>query len=163
MAVVLKCPSCEEKFRWDFAEQSKWPKACPACGVSMGEEVPDDVIMMPALRSAKMNVIDGSYRELESSSQARAEQAAEAAGCSVSEMSGLKITDIKTGVKPGESYVADVNNVVTQQMEVMKARGGQVGFAGAEAAEFASQVKTGPYPNAGASVLSRVQRLNGRG
>lgn len=162
MAVVLKCPACEQKFRWDFAEAAKWPKACPLCNVSMGEEVPDDVIMMPSLRSAKTDVIDGSYRQLEASSQARAEQAAEAAGCSVSEMSSLKITDLKTGVRPGESYVPEVRNAVTDQMDLMKARGGQVGFTGADAAQLASQVKTGPYPNAGANMLSRIQRMNGR-
>lgn len=157
MAVILKCPSCEDKFKWDFAAQSKWPKACPLCGVSMGEEVPDDEIRMPSLRSAKTAVIDNSYRQLEQSSETRMEKAAELAGTSVSDMSALKITDLKTNIVPGESYMPEVTNSVTQAMDQIKARGGQIGFTGAAGAEYSSGVQTGPLPNAGAKMRTALQ------
>lgn len=163
MAVLLKCPACEQKFRWEFATEEKWPKACPLCGAHTGHDVPDDVIVMPSLRSAKTDAADRSYRELERSSEARMEQAAEAAGTSVADMSALKITDIKTGVKAGESYMPEVRNSVTERMDQMKQAGMQVGFSGADAANLASQVRTGPHPNAGVKTLSAIQRLTGRG
>ena len=163
MAIILKCPDCREKFRWEFSDESRWPKACPLCKVDIGIDTDDSVIMMPSLKSAKTKVVDASYRELETSSERRMEQAAQDAGCSPSEMSALKITDIKTGVKPGESYVREVHNPVTERMEQMKQMGAQVGFSGAAAAELAGSVRTGPHPNAGANTLARIQRLNGRG
>lgn len=163
MAIILKCPSCEDKFRWDFAAQSKWPKACPLCGVSMGEEVSDDEIRMPSLRSAKTDAVDGSYRQLEKSSEHRMEQAAAAAGTSVSEMSALKITDLKTNIVAGETYVPEVRNAVTERMDQMKQMGAPVGFSGAQASELAAQVRTGPHPNAGAKAMQSIQRLMGKG
>lgn len=160
MAVVLKCPECRKKFRWLVDSEDKWPDACPLCGVKMGHDVPDDVIMMPSLRSAKTKVIDSSYRELEASSEHRMYQAAEAAGCSPSEMAGLKITDIKTGVKPGESYVPEIRNSVTEQMEMIKARGGQAGFTGTTGAEYSTAVQTGPAPNTGAKMRTALQSMH---
>jgi hypothetical protein len=162
MAVILKCPECREKFRWEFSDASRWPKACPLCKADIGVDDDDGVICMPALKGAATSRIDASYRELETSSERRMEQAAQDAGCSVSEMSALKITDIKTGVKPGESYVPEVHNAVTERMDQMKQMGAQVGFAGAAAAELAGAVRTGPHPNAGANTLARIQRMNGR-
>lgn len=153
--IKVKCPECQEKVLVNDLSDK-----CPVCGWS--QEFDDAIVCLPSLRSAKTDRIDGSYRELEASSQARAEQAAEAAGCSVADMSELKVTNLKTGVKPGESYVPEVRNAVTEQMDIMKARGGQVGFTGADAVHLASQVKAGPYPNAGANMLSRIQRMNGR-
>lgn len=163
MAVVLKCPDCEQKFRWDFADEQRWPKACPLCGANTDHGVPDDVIVMPALRSPKTAATDESYRQLERSSEHRMEQAAAAAGTSVADMSALKITDLKTNIVPGETYVPEVRNAVTERMDQMKQMGAQVGFAGAAASEFAGQVKTGPYPNAGAKAMQSIQRLMGKG
>ena len=163
MAILLKCPDCTQKFRWDFAAESQWPEACPLCKAEMGTGKDENVICLPALRSAKTKVIDGSYRQLEDSSRERMYQAAEAAGCDASEMSGLQITNIKTGVKPGESYVPDVHNPVTERMDQMKSMGMAAGFSGADAANLASQVRSGPHPNAGAKTLSAIQRLTGRG
>lgn len=157
MAVILKCPACEDKFKWDFAAQSKWPKACPLCGVSMGEEVPDDEIRMPALRSARTKATDESYRQLEKSSEHRMEQAAQMAGVSASDMSALKITDLKTNIVPGESYMPEVRNEVTQSMDQIKARGGQIGFTGAAGSEYTGAVQTGPLPNAGAKMRTALQ------
>lgn len=163
MAVILKCPACEKKFRWDFAAEDKWPKACPMCGERMDEGMEDDVIRMPSLRSPKTDVVDTTYRQIEQASEVRMEQAAQMAGTSVADMSSLKITDLKTGVQPGESYVPEVRNAVTERMDQMQARGAQVGFSGAQGAEYAGMVRSGPHPNAGAKTLSAIQKLTGRG
>lgn len=157
MAVILKCPACEKKFRWDFASEDKWPKACPMCGERMDEGMEDDVIRMPSLRSAKTDVVDQTYRQMEQSSEFRMEQAAQLAGTSASDMSALKITNLKTGVKPGESYMPEVNNAVTQAMDAVRQRGGQIGFTGGAGAEYSGAVQVGPTPNAGAKTRTMLQ------
>lgn len=158
MAVVLKCPECSQKFRWDFATEDRWPKACPMCGAVMDDGKNDDVICMPALKSPQTDSVDRSYRQIEVASEHRMEQAAQLAGTSVSEMSSLKITDLKTGVKPGESYMPEVNNSVTQTMDQIRQRGGQIGFTGADGAGYSGAVQTGPLPNAGAKMRTVLQQ-----
>jgi hypothetical protein len=87
-------------------------------------------------------------------------------------MSGLKLTDLRDNTKPGEIMAPPVNNAVTQQMDMMAARGGQVGFVGGS--EFAAgtaqgvvslngQITTGIVPRAGANALASIQRASGRG
>lgn len=119
-------------------------------------------ISMPAIRSARTKANDQVYRQMEAASEHRAEKAAEALGVPVSEMSDMKITNLNDR-RDAEVAVVPVNNAVTQQMEVLNARGGQFGFTSPDAAGFKEGVKQGPYPNAGAKTVSTVQRLMGRG
>lgn len=160
---TLRCPECTNKFKSPTIEG---PEKCPFCKLVIREEAPDNEVIeikAPFLGTARNKAVDDSYRQLEASSERRMEQAAQEAGCSVSDMSALKITDIKTGVKPGESYVPEVRNAVTQQMDAIRAQGGMAGFSGADAANLASQVRSGPHPNAGAKTLASIQKLAGRG
>lgn len=155
---ILRCPECGTKFKSPTAEG---PEFCPnkKCGVSMLDD-DDGVIEItaPFIRSAKMKATDQVYRDIERTSEARAQQAADAAGVPVAEMANLKITNMRDNVKPGETYDVPVNNVVTQQMEIMKAKGNPVGFTQVDASTFSAGVKSGPHPNAGAKTLSALQR-----
>lgn len=159
MAVILKCPSCEEKFRWEFASASKWPKVCPLCGADQGANDDDTVICMPSLRGARTKAIDETYRQAEQGSEFRAQAAAEQLGVPVSEMSGLKITDMKTGVKPGESYVKDTT---AQQKAALESGGARVGFVGGDGSGYSGQVQSGPAPNAGARMRTALQNFHGQ-
>jgi hypothetical protein len=114
---------------------------------------------MPALRSATTKATDKVYRDMETASIHRAEEAARMAGVPVSEMSHLKITNLRDNVHEGETYAMPVNNPVTQQMERMKAAGMPAGFVGSN---YAGDVKTGYAPNAGAHVLDTINP-NARG
>src|SRR5690348_2158498 len=92
---ILRCPECGTKFKSPTAEG---PEFCPnrKCGVSMADD-DDGVIEItaPFIRSAKMKATDNVYRDIERTSEVRAQQAADAAGVPVSEMSNLKITNMR--------------------------------------------------------------------
>jgi hypothetical protein len=156
--IRLQCPECSHK----FYAPSLFPECCPHCGYQYDPH-DDTVISMPAIKSLVSKVADQTYRDLERSSEARAEAAAQMAGVPVSDMSGLKLTDLRDNTKYGEIAAPPVNNAVTQQMEFLKQRGAPVGF-GANGAEFAAgtaqgavnvngHVVNGIYPRAGSRAL----------
>lgn len=153
MAVMLKCPDCEQKFRWTFSDESKWPSHCPLCGEYMGIDTPDDEIVMPAFISARTKANDKVYRDMESGSERRAELAAEAAGCSVADMAGLKITDMNDR-RDCEIAAKEVSNSVTQFMDNNPQIGG---FKGADGVGYSGAVQSGPLPNAGAKMRTFIQ------
>jgi hypothetical protein len=145
--VRVQCPECANK----FYSKSVYG-VCPYCGHE-AEEPDDTVIQMPSLRSATTKATDQVYRDMETSSIHRAEQAAAMAGVPVSEMSHLKITNLRDNVLPGETYAMPVRNAVTDQMERMKAAGMPVGMVGSQ---YAGDVKSGFAPNAGANMLDKI-------
>lgn len=173
MAVLLKCPDCEEKFRVESSptEGFKYPDNCPCCGNYMGIDRPDDEIVMPAFLSARTKSNDDVYRQMEKGSEFRAQKAAEVAGCSVEEMSALKITDMDDR-RDRETSAKSVVNDVTKHMEETTKRGAQWGFQqnGAEysagiangAITVNGQVTEGIAPRAGMGMLETLNRMNGR-
>ena len=158
--VRLQCPQCTHK----FYSVTMFPDCCPSCGYVY--EPPDDnVISMPAIRSAVARSVDGVYRDMDRSSEVRAEQAAAMAGVPVSDMSGLKITNLRDNTREGEIAAMPVANDVTRQMDFMQSRGGTVGFAGGS--EFKAGIATGDVnvngqimqgiaPRAGMNTLRRL-------
>src|SRR5258707_8478713 len=127
-AFVLKCPVCEKKFKYDVSEG--WPDFCPLCAHAMGNDRPDDEIVMPAFLSQKSKNNDAVARQIMDGSEQRAEMAAAMAGVPVSEMSGLKVTNLNDR-RDAEVAAMPVNNPVSQHMAAMQARGMPVGFSGA--------------------------------
>src|ERR1700734_461028 len=95
----IRCPGCRKPFPWDPAIDL--PERCPlpGCGYVAAKREPEVdadgviVIAAPFLRSQKTSRTDASYRELETSSEVRAQMAAEMTGVPVSEMSHLKVTN----------------------------------------------------------------------
>ena len=108
---------------------------------------------MPAIRTVAGTMLDKVYRAEEAASEKRAEQAAEMAGVPVSEMSGLKITNMRDNMREGDVAAIPVQNDVTRQMDRMTTAGMPVGFqAGIPA--------TSGMPSTGAQVLGAIQRRN---
>jgi len=130
----IRCPGCRKAFPWDPAIDL--PERCPlkGCGYvakKRDTEVDEDgviVIAAPFIGSAKTKATDGCYRQLEDSSAVRAQMAADMAGVPVSEMSHLKVTNIRDNTREGEIAAMPVVNDVTRQMDRMKANGMPVGF-----------------------------------
>ena len=169
MAFALRCPDCRKSFKWEVSKPD--PRFCPLCDADLGEPPADNVIAIPAFLSAKTKAGDAIYRQAESASIVRAEKAAEMAGCDVSEMSSLKITDMRSTKHPGDVAAVPVVNEVTKQMDAINARGGQFGF-GTNGSEFAAGTATGAVtvngvttqgivPRAGAKALGAIQRSYG--
>ena len=165
MGFSLKCSECKGKFRWD----GEWPDHCPLCGVNMA--LPDDnVISMPALRSAVTSANDKLYRDMEKGSEHRAYMAAEVAGVPVSEMSHLKITNMRDDTRPGEIAAMPVQNDVTRHMESMQQRGMPTGWQGngaglsseimSGAVNVNGQLVSGVVPSAGARTRTAIQNIH---
>lgn len=171
MPVILKCPACETKYRWDAGRETA-PEFCPNEDCDWKDtRRPDNDVVMPFLRSARTTANDRVYRQMEEGSEKRVHLAAEAAGCSPADMSGLKITNLSDR-KDSEIAAMPVQNTVTQHMEQMNGKGGQFGFSnnGSEWAAGVSdgsvtingKVTKGIAPRAGANTLGRIQSLHGR-
>lgn len=166
MAFALRCPDCRKAFKWEPSAPE--PRYCPLCKADLGEPADDNVISLPAFLSPKTKAADNVYRQAEAASIVRAEKAAEMAGCDVSEMSSLKITDMRSTKHAGDIAAVPVVNDVTKQMDAINARGGNFGF-GANGSEFAAGISTGAVtvngvttqgvvPRAGAKTLGAIQR-----
>ena len=170
--IVVRCPRCRGRFPWD--EKLGFPSRCPLpdCDYE-AKEVDDRVIPMPMIRHATTNTPDRVYREMEAASEHRARAAAEFAGVPVSEMSDLKMTNMRDNVQYGENYAMPVSNAVTKQMDALQARGGGAGFGwvgnGSEFAGGATGAVTvngktvqGVEPKAGARAMTTIQRMLGK-
>ena len=164
MAVKIKCPACRSKFKYDITEG--WPDFCPLCGTDINNWRADDDIVCPAFLSQKSKNNDQLVRDMMDGSEKRAEIAAMQAGCSVEEMSSLKITDI-TDRRDAEISAIPVNNEITRHMDSMRAAGMPVGFGGGGSADNSVQVAmgqaamahTGELPYAGMRQRNNLQRL----
>src|ERR1700675_4882193 len=99
MGYSLRCPECRGKFPWFPAKGM--PRFCALCGAEVGHDRADDDVVMPFIKSAKTKSVDSVYRDMEAGSENRARLAAEHAGVPVSEMSSLKITDMRDNMKAG--------------------------------------------------------------
>jgi len=149
MGYSIVCNFCRAKTRYDA--KKPMPSKCPECSSSWGQERADSDVVVPFLHlSGVTKAHDSVFRQVEAASERRAEMAAEAAGCSVSEMSGLKITDLRSSRHQGEVAAVPVNNSVTQRMDEMRARGLPTGFGVPNGAEYGANVQAGAFPNAGA-------------
>lgn len=154
MAVLLKCPACREKFKYDISEG--WPDECPICKTDINNRRADDDVVIPAFLSQRSKNNDKVARDIMDGSETRAQLAAAQAGVPVSEMASLKITNLNDR-NDAQFSMPEVNNPVTQRMAEMQARGLPTGFGVAEAQNFAAQAHTGAEPYAGARARSRVQ------
>lgn len=157
MAVMIKCPECKGKFSWNI-EADGWPDECPfkGCGFVMAHNRADDDVVMPFIRSAATKATDKVYRDMEAGSEVRAQAAADLAGVPVSEMSGLKITNLNDR-KDAEVAAMPVNNPVSQ---FMQANPQAAGFRGGDGLGYSAAVGTGPAPNVGAKMRTVVQNAH---
>jgi hypothetical protein len=165
MAVLLKCPACREKFRYDVSQG--WPDECPICKTDINNNRDDDDVVVPNILSFKTKNTDGVARQVMDGSETRAGLAAAMAGVPVSDMSSLKITDLNDR-NDSQFAAKEVVNPVTQQMDMIRARGGQIGFGATEAQAFATNAHapvmidnkpTPVEPYAGLRARNQLQRV----
>lgn len=156
MSFKLKCPSCRGSFAWHPKEGM--PDLCELCGEKVGHDTADDIVFCPAIRSnAKTKAVDDVYRQMEAGSITRAQIAAEMVGAPVSEMSGLKITNMRDNQRQGDTAIALENSPVS---ELMASAPQTFGFQGGNGLGFSGPVATGPSPNRGAQMRSVLQDVH---
>lgn len=156
-----KCPSCSGEFEYMHHPNPKddpAPRFCPLCGFDTqaddSEGLQPPTPTAPHLRSNREKSANATYRAMEEGSNFRAEMAREQ-GLDTEAANGLKITDMKTNLREGDTADMPVSNEVTRQMDTINARvPGSVGFQGAESGiAYSQNVTQGPHPNAGARAM----------
>ncbi len=154
---TLKCPDCDGVFEWFMHHSNPLPQYCPLCAAYVGEEPPSEVFVPKAPAIGRKSSQDAVYRAMEEGSIQRAKMAADLAGVSESEMSHLKITDMKDNLREGDiAAVTRPNPVSTfmQQHPQVAAAAQQQGAA------YAAATTSGPYPYAGLRMLNTVSRAH---
>jgi hypothetical protein len=152
MAFLLKCPDCRGKFRWDPTKGM--PKNCALCGAYVGHDRDDEDIVVPFIRHASTTASDKVYRDMERGSDRRAEMAAETLGVPVSEMSGIRITDLNPTRHEGDVAAVPVNNEVSRAVEAPQS---PFGFQRDSGLGFSGPVASGPFPNSGARTQTMLR------
>lgn len=137
----LKCPDCGEVFRVEM-EAGQFPDFCLSCGTYVGVD-PSFVPSQMNIGSAIGKSVDATYRELEASAAVRAELAGDPS---------LKMTDMKDGLKMGETSGIVPNNAVTQAAAQM----GHQFFQG-NVGDALGMAQAGGKTGTGAPVLRAIQ------
>jgi hypothetical protein len=117
---------------------------------------------MPALRSAATKANDKVYRDIEVGSEVRAQAAADMVGVPVSDMSSLKITDLKSTVREGDIAAPPVNNAVTQFMNANPQVSGYQGAADGRGVGYGQMAHSGAPETryAGARTRTSIQSMH---
>ena len=153
----LRCPDCRRVFPWQ--DTSSLPDYCPLCGSYVGIETPADGTFVPKAPAIgrSHDSPNAVYRQMETASIARAEQAADMLGVSKSETAHMKITNMKDNAREGESAAISRPNPVSQLMQQYPQ---QVAVAQAQGAAYAAATRSGPYPGAGDAVRQMVNSVH---
>jgi hypothetical protein len=156
MGFKLKCPSCRGSFAWNPKEGM--PDLCALCGEHVGHDTAEDIVFCPAIRTnAKTRAVDDVYRQMEAGSITRAQIAAEMTGAPVSEMSGLKITDMRDNQRQGDIAAVLPNNPVS---ELMRANPNVSGMQRDLGLQMSQQTMIGSHPSAGARMRTALQNVH---
>lgn len=158
MAVKLKCPGCKSAFPWDTT--AGWPRFCPLCSYDTSMDDNPEVAA-PHIGTLKGKSGDQVYRQMEQASERRVEAAAEMAGVDKSEMSSLKITNLRDNLRTGDIAAMPVVNDVSRAIDQAPSHFGFQSNQSA-AAEYASSAHAGPYPYAGARAKNMVRAMHAR-
>jgi hypothetical protein len=135
VVIKLRCPDCGQTFKWPGGQA--WPDFCPHCRAPVSKG--SDEIAMPFIRSAKTKANDALYRQMEDASEQRAQEAASMLNVPVSDVSDLKITNMRDGMKPGDTAFIPVQNDVSRLMD----NPGMVA-AQQQALAYAANTRVGP-------------------
>jgi len=147
-----QCPDCQGIFDHLHMRSTDEPPAfCPLCGASTGDVQPE--ISAPRIAKPIGKTGDAVYRGMEDGSAQRAAMAAEHLGCDVSDMSAMKVTDIKDNTREGETSNVVAANPVSNFMAQTGVGGLQ---SSTQAAAFAASTNSGPYARAGESARQGI-------
>jgi hypothetical protein len=146
---------CRRKFEWEPTKPH--PDDCPLCGVYIGTSGKPEVAA-PYITSVLTKRTDAVARDIMDGSERRAEMAAAMAGVPVSEMSELKITNLRDNAGIGENSVVEAPNEVRNFMQSAPASAG-LGLAtgSANIAAYRAGAASGPEAGAGRRMMNAVR------
>ena len=149
---TYQCPDCNGFFQHMHMRVSEEPPArCPLCGADTSATAPE--LSAPHIAKTIGKVADQVYRDMETSSQHRAQLAADHLGEDVADQSAMRVTNLRDDARPGEIAAVAPRNEVTQFM----AQTGQGGMADTSAAQnYAAATRVGPFAGAGMNTLDSL-------
>lgn len=114
-----ECPDCEKQFFYQpESTADDGPKFCPKCGVNLADNSAEVIeITRVNINTSVSKKNDTLYRQMETASAGRAEEAADMLGIDKSETSGMKITDMNDGQRPGDIAAKLPANPVVEAMK----------------------------------------------
>lgn len=101
--VTYRCPDCTNTF--DFLHHPSDeppPSHCPLCKSDMTAPAQKMFVPKVNIGTAKGKIPDKLFKDMMTSSEDRAKDAADMAGCSVSDLPGIKITDMNDHLREGD-------------------------------------------------------------
>ncbi len=118
--VDYKCPECHKVFEFlHHPNDEPPPDYCPLCKAFVGDTAEKQPVFKISIGTAKGKVPDQVYRNLEDSSAARAQEAADLVGANVAEMSAIKVTNLKDNSREGDvAAVTPPPSVSAQELTV---------------------------------------------
>lgn len=155
----IRCSACRGAFLWG---DEGYPQFCPLCGHdSKIDEMPE--VSAPAIRqSVRIKSADQVYRAMEESSEVRAQMAADSLNLPASEMSSLKITNLKDNQREGDIAIHTPANPVSEMIEANRGMFGlQANPAAVQAAMgYAAAAHTGSDAYAGQKAQSVIRQMH---
>jgi len=149
---TYQCPDCEGVFEHLHMRSTEEPPAfCPLCGASTAEVEPE--VSSPHIAKSIGKVADQVYRDMEDGATQRANMAAEHLGVDASEMSAMKITDMKDNMREGDTANGVAANPVSTFMQQTGVGGMQ---SATNAAGYAAATRVGAFAGAGEAVRQGV-------
>ncbi len=167
-----RCPDCQGTFKHRIiAADDPPPDRCPLCNSWMNVDEPPEPIFVPQAPGIRENAyaksVDQVYKAMEESSIQRAKDAADILEVKESEMSHLKITNMR---EPSEMRAGDVA-AITETPASLRSGGSQAGFQNlggiipnvmpgigpAQAGEAARQALTQSHGQRAAQLIAKGQ------
>jgi hypothetical protein len=131
------------------------PENCPVCKEYIGSDGKDEVAA-PFISTFRGKNPDRLYRDLEAKSEFRAQQAAEMSGLSTSDVSHLRMTDMKDGMRQGDTAFANNLTPTQQMMSSQMSPDRSIGFQASQG------TNVGPYPRAGMEQIQKLRQTHGQ-
>jgi hypothetical protein len=150
MRYRLQCNFCSETF---VHVGDSYPGNCPLCHVYIGLDGKPEVAL-PFLSSKANKSPDDLHRAMEEGAKHRAHMAAEMTGQPVSDFSGMLHTNMRDGLREG-----DTSFVPVQLKDGMTANFGNNGQPGIDPGIIAN-VRSGPEPNYGSKQINPIKELH---
>lgn len=99
-----ECPDCEQQFAYAVDPDGRdGPDFCPKCGSNLSDNPPDEVeLQRMNIQTIKGKIGDQVYRQMETAADARIEEVAEKYGMDKSELSDMKITNMRDNMREGD-------------------------------------------------------------
>lgn len=158
-SISFLCPECSNIFKTIQDREDPPPRFCPHCAFdSQGGEPMAESVAMPHIGRPIRGIVDNQYRAMEQGSIDRANMAMEEFGLDTAAANELKLTNMKDGLREGDTSFIPVNNEVSRALDA--APPGQFGFSGgaAQGLGYSASVPTGPLPNAGGRTAALLRR-----